>query len=885
MKLRTHLVTLVVAALTPVLVFSVVMVVLFWREERAAVERGMRETVRALVVAVDREIEASVIAMEALATSRALETGNLPEFYDQAVRVADSRAAWQTIALIDPRGEQRMNTLARFGSPLPGVAAQDYFRRVIETGRAAVSDLVVGPVPQTPMIATAVPVRRTGRLRYVLVAVLDVKAFDAILRKQKIPEGWLASILDRDKVVVARTRAAERFVGRRAEPDLAARSGQQDEGWFRNLTSDGDEMYTAFSRSNLTGWTIALGAPAAVVEGSLQHSLLAVAGAGALFLLLGTVLAMRVGARIAMPIVELTRSAEAVGRGEAPAPVASPVEEVTDVGRALGDAAALLQLRSAERERAAAAARESEERLRFSLEAAQIGAWDWDIATGAVTWSPTLEAIHGVAPGSFGGTFEAYREDVHPDDRERVLRALTGAVDGDQDHDLEYRILRPDGSVRWVQGRGRVFRDAAGRPVRMSGVCFDVTTRKRAEDERARLLEREQAARAEAERLNRAKDEFLATLSHELRTPLSALMGWARLLRSPNLDEATAARAIEVIERNTRVQAQLVGDLLDVSRIITGKLRLDIRPVELPRVVDAAIDAIRAAADAKQIAIATALQSTVGPLHGDADRLQQIVWNLLSNAVKFTPAGGKITVALGRDGGHVEIAVTDTGKGISADFLPYVFDRFRQADSTTTRAHGGLGLGLAIVRHLVELHGGTVHAESAGPGCGATFTVRLPLTPALPSAPAGARPDGRLDSSGPALDTLPALDGVCVLVVEDEADTREVLARVLESCGALVTAVASAAEALMTFDVATPDVLVSDIAMPVEDGYTLIGRIRARHGSAGGWVPAVALTAYARDEDRDRALEAGFQVHIPKPVEPVELARTVAALAGRLRAV
>jgi len=887
MKLRGHLVTLVLGALTPVLIFSVVMVILFWREERRAIEQGMRETARALVVAIDREVNGSIIAMEALATSRALDGGDLGEFHEQAARVAHSRPAWRAIVLLDPGGRQLINTVVPFGRPLPAADPGEHVRKVAEAGRPAVSDLYESRFSATPVVAVGVPVRREGKLRYVLGAVLDIRAFDGILLKQQIPEGWVVAVLDGKKVIVARTRNADRFVGRRTSERLALQSARDDEGWFRGETSEGVEVYTAFSRSPLTGWTVALAAPADIIDGSLQRSLATVAGAGALFLLLGTILAARLGGRVAGSIVALARAAEALGRGGAPAPVDSPVTEVNDVGRALSDAAALLRQRSLEREQALAAARASEEQLRFALEAARVGAWDWEVARGTVTWSAMLETwsamleeIHGVPPGGFGGTFEEYQKEIHPDDRERVLRALGTALDGGQDHDVEYRIVRPDGSVRWVHGRGRVFRDASGRPVRMSGVCFDVTARKRADEERARLLELEQAAREEAERVNRAKDEFLATLSHELRTPLNALMGWARLLRSPNVDEATAARAIEVIERNTRVQAQLVGDLLDVSRIITGKLRLDIGPVSLPAVIDAAIDAVRAAADARQITITTSLDPALGTLHGDADRLQQIVWNLLSNAVKFTPPGGRARVEVTRNGEHVEIAVSDSGKGIEPGFLPYVFDRFRQADSTTTRSHGGLGLGLAIVRHLAELHGGTVSASSPGPGLGSTFVVRLPMTPALAGDAPAAAGEPR-NGEAAELDPLPALDGTRILLVEDEDDTREVLANVLERCGAHVTAVASAAEALMTFDLAQPDVLVSDIGMPGEDGYALIRKIRARHGDSRAWVPAVALTAYARREDRDDALAAGFQLHVPKPVEPAELARSVAALAGR----
>jgi PAS domain S-box-containing protein len=401
----------------------------------------------------------------------------------------------------------------------------------------------------------------------------------------------------------------------------------------------------------------------------------------------------------------------------------------------------------------------------------------------------------------------------------------------------------------------------------------DITERKRAEEERARLLARERAARADAESANRMKDEFLASVSHELRTPLSAILAWSGLLRTGRLDAATSGRALETIERSTKLQAQLIGDLLDISRIVTGKLRLNVRPIELGPIVEAAIEAVRPAAEAKAIRIEPPREATVGPISGDPDRVQQILWNLLSNAVKFTSRGGCIRVELERTESRAQIRVSDTGKGISADFLPYVFDRFRQADSSSTRAHGGLGLGLAIVRHLVELQGGTVEAESPGEGHGATFRVSLPLL--------AVQRDEADQPSETGLHHTPALDGVRVLVVDDEGDARDYISFILEQRGADVTAAASVREALETLERIHPDVLLSDIGMAGEDGYALIRRVRALDVTQGGEIPAAALTAYARNEDRSRALSAGYQLHVAKPVDPVELIAVVAQLARR----
>ena len=397
---------------------------------------------------------------------------------------------------------------------------------------------------------------------------------------------------------------------------------------------------------------------------------------------------------------------------------------------------------------------------------------------------------------------------------------------------------------------------------------------KRAQEERAQLLE-------EAEAANRTKDEFLATMSHELRTPMTAILGWAQLLRGNTLKQEDFAHALEIVERNARAQTKLIDDLLDISRIITGKLRLDVRLVDLASVVEAVIDSLRPTAEAREIRLQPMLDPQAGPVSGDTDRLQQVVWNLVSNAIKFTPRGGRVQVMLARVNSHVEITVSDSGKGISPEFLPHVFDRFRQADGTTTRRQGGLGLGLSIVRQLVELHGGTVGVESEGEGLGATFIVQLPLMVTRRSDTGYATRRHPTAGGGTTFDCPPSLEGLHVLVVDDEPDTRGLLRKVLEGCGSEVTTAGSAAEALESIARARPDVLISDIGMPEEDGYQLIGKVRARETGLADRIPAIAITAYARVEDRVRALNAGFQVHIPKPIEPTELVAVVASLTGR----
>lgn len=778
----------------------------------------------------------------------------------------------------------------------------------------------------------------------------------------------------------------------------------------------------------------------------------------------------------------------------------------------------------------------SEELLKIALEAGRMGVFEFDVQGGKVAWSPNLERIHGLAPGTFGGTFEDFKRDIHPDDLDRVLGRIQQTLQENQaNYGIEYRIIKPSGETAWVEARGRVFYGSNREAERFVGLCMDVTARKqaeetlrsefafrraieeaipdgiavtdpngmqtyvnrafcemvgwseaelvgamppyvywppeemaviteafrktiqgevpskgfelrfcrrngerfdilvtpvplrdnrgtltgwlaaiaditerkriekrlqeseaqyrllfetnpqpmwvyeiesmaflevneaavrhygysreeflsmtikeirppeeipklaqknadvlkevalglrsagvwrhrkkdgtlidveitrspilfkgrnallvlaadvtdrrRAEEERVGLLAREQQARQEAEAANRAKDEFLATVSHELRTPLNAIYGWARLLQMGGLDQETVTSAHETIERNAKAQAQLIDDLLDVSRIIAGKLRLDVRSIDLKPVVKAAIETVQTAADAKGIILWSSFDEGIGPISGDPDRLQQVVWNLLSNAIKFTPNGGRVEIRLNKVDSAVHIQVRDTGIGIHPEFLPYVFDRFRQAEKVSTRFYGGLGLGLAIVRHLVELHGGTVSADSPGEGRGARFTVILPLR--VPSV-ASLDPEMKCSEEGMLPPTSArVLDGIQILLVDDEADARELLVLILQRSGARVTAVPSVREAIERLKQKKPDLLVSDIEMPGEDGYSLIRKVRAREAERGErGVPAVALTAYAGRADQRRALMAGFQKHVPKPVDPAGLVAVVAGLIG-----
>jgi PAS domain S-box-containing protein len=527
-----------------------------------------------------------------------------------------------------------------------------------------------------------------------------------------------------------------------------------------------------------------------------------------------------------------------------------------------------------ERRRAEERLRESEANFRTMADNIAQFAWMAD-ASGNIFWynqrwydytGTTLEEMRG-----WGWT-----RVHHPDHAGRVVARIQHSWDTGEPWEDTFPLRGKDGTYRWFLSRALPIHDEQGRLVRWFGTNTDITAQRAAEEALRAAMAQEQTLRAEAEEANRLKDEFLATVSHELRTPLTAFLGYAELLKRRKRDEAYIARTVDRMVQSARTQAQLIEDLLDISRIISGRLRVEPHPLALEQVIAAALDTVRPAVEAKGLAVTVALDPEADEVVGDRNRLQQVVWNLLANAVKFTPAGGRIDVELRRRGADAELTVRDTGRGISVEFLPHVFERFRQADSSSNRAFGGLGLGLAIVKHLVELHGGTVTAASAGAGCGASFTVRLPLAHAhdrrAPVPIAGEAPPAAAAGQD-------ALAGTRLLVVDDQPDLLELFAEILAGAGAEVRTCTAAQEALGLVGGWRPDVLVSDIAMPGEDGYWLIAQVRALPREAGGATPAVALTAYVRLEDRLQVLSAGFQSYVPKPVEPAELVAVAARLA------
>ena len=760
MKLRTHLVLLVLGAVLPLLAFSAIMGAIFWYQQQKVYDERFLERVRALAIALDRELDGHVRALQVLSQSIPLQTGDLKRFYEQAAQVRAEEGTWSTVVLAERDGSQVLNLRRPWGTMLPRVSLDDgLIAAVFTTGRPAVSGLIRGSVSGVYTTNVVVPVRRKGSVTQLLIAVIEPRVWLELLAHYPIAADATMTLLDQHGTIIARTLNHDRWVGRPPSPSLTDAVQRAPEGAYRSVGLEGQRFYAAHSRVATSGWMLATGVPAVDVERAIRGSTLALTAGATLAALLAVVLALVFGRRIARPVADLARSVAGFAAGEPPLPPptrAPHVAEITDVARVFEEAGTRLRAREV-------ALRESEERFR-------------EIAT-----------------------------------------------------------------------------------------------------ERAMLLDNERAARAEAETANRLKDEFLAVLSHELRTPINAVFGWARLLRGAKSEQSTLDHGLEVIERNASAQVKLIEDLLDVSRIITGKMRLDVRPVDIAAAVQNAIESVRHAADMKAIRLESALDPRAGPVVGDADRLRQVVWNLLSNAIKFTPRNGRVHVRLNRAGSRVVLLVSDTGTGITPELLPYVFERFRQGDSTSTRQHGGLGLGLSLVKHIVELHGGTVHAESAGEGQGATFRVELPMSAAEPpAAPAPVVPAVAMPPV--------SLQGLRVLVVDDDTDTLDLFTRVLVETGAELRTATSVREAMAIFADWRPDVLVSDVEMPDEDGYALIRRIRGLGADQGGEIPAVAVTAYGRVVDRVRLLSAGYTMHVPKPVEPAELMVVLAAVARRAAA-
>jgi PAS domain S-box-containing protein len=894
--LRSAMALLVLVTVIPMTAFAGWLTWRGWHQQIALADRQNVEQARAISAAVDHDIEATLAALNAVASLDAVVAPEPVAFARLAARLTQQQPAWQTLLLVEPSG--RILATSGRSEASRALASTDWVRVVVSSGRPLISNLLEDPATRRHFVLVAVPVRRDNAIAAVLGVELERESISAILQRQA-PQDGVVTLIDGERRIIARTRGEGEYVGGRPSAEFLAASERMSEGSWRDVLLEGAPAYAGLSRSPLTGWTIGVGLPAEAIDGPIRRSVWALIGVGAAVLAAGFALALVLSELLGRALKNCARAAKALARGETIASRRSRVRELDELSRDLSDAEAILQARLRERdeaerartqaaaereqallaERAARLAREQEEaRLAVTLRSIGDAVISTDAAGRVTMLNPVAQGLTGWAEAAAIGqpierVFNIVAESTYRSVESPVTRvSREGRVVGLANQSV---LLTLDGREVPIEDSAAPIRGADGVLLGVVLVFRDVTDKRQAERQRAALLAQEQAARREAEALSRSKDEFVATVSHELRTPLNAIFGWVRLLRSGALDEAGRAHALEVVERNTRAQSQLVDDLLDMSRVITGNLRLEMRTVDLGPVLEAAMDAVRPTAAVREIEMT--LNATGGPavVSGDPDRLQQIVWNLLTNSIKFTPKGGRIAAQLTIEGSEAVVQVRDTGIGIAPDLLPHVFERFRQRGSSESRSHGGLGIGLALVRHLVELHGGSVTAESPGDGGGATFTVRLPRVgqPAVqrerPLTASAALPDGPL-----------ALTGLRVLVVDDEADARDLVGTVLNQAGAIVTLAASVRDAQSILAILTPDVVVTDIAMPNDTGYDLLRHLRSTPALTG--VPVVALTAYNRRQERDRALQAGFNFHVGKPVEPVTLVHVV-GMAALLR--
>jgi PAS domain S-box-containing protein len=742
--LERRLLLVVMVALAPIVTFSCVNLVLSARQQRAELLRATTETMRAMVGAVDTELGRLTAVLQALAASSSLERGDLKDFYDTARRAQERDASWANIVLADIEGKQLVNLLRPYGAELPGkLAWPDTFFPVLRERRPVIGSLVPhGPIIRTPIFTIDVPIMRARELRYVLTGVIKPEAIRSVIDQQRVPRDGVVSIFDARGNHVARSRAHEEWLGKPASQTLQALMARGAEGSGPSFTLDRQHIYAAFSRSSATGWSVAVGVPREAIDGPVRRSYMTLGVGIALSLALGLV-AARVAARsVSRPVEALRVAAQAVGRGERPLEPRTALPEVREVAAALL-AAHTAREKQIEAEYAARGETEAANRAKDEMLAARereeagarrlaaiVDSSDDAIVSktleGVITsWNRGAERMFGwTAAEAIGHHINLIiPEDRHAEEDDVLARIRRGEI---VDHYETVRVTKDRLSLN-ISLTVSPLRDATGRVVGASKIARDITERRRLEDERDRLLISEQQARVQAEASNRAKDQLLATVSHELRTPLNSIMGWARLLQSGDLDEAGRSHAVEVILRSASTQTQLIEDLLDLSRTVTGRMRLTLEKCEVAGLVNEALDAVRPAAAAKGIELVTTFAPDAAPVLGAPDRLRQVVWNLAMNAIKFTPTGGRIEVAVVSSRQHVEIVVADNGVGISPAILPRVFEEFQQEDGSSTRAYGGLGIGLALVKQIVELHGGRVHAQSPGKGKGATFTVRIPL--------------------------------------------------------------------------------------------------------------------------------------------------------------
>jgi signal transduction histidine kinase len=860
-------------------------------EKQRATQSGV-EIARALSIAVDGELQRSVSALQALAADPRAQSGDLTHYRELLERAEATRADWTEVIVHDARGRMLINTSVPASEPLPPTVEIASLEHILRTGQPVIGTLRLG-TRGTQRFPVRVPVLERGAVRYVLTAVVDPSAFVAILGRQRVPDDWVVSVFDTAGRRVARSRRHAEFLGQEAAPslkDLMQRGAAEGAGVTRAL--EGDRVYTAYTRSQATGWTVAIGIPPSAVETAALESLLLYGGGTLVSIGLGVAAAVLIGRRITAPMAALGRAAKAIGRRE---PLQAPATDIREIGEVVASLVEAAEQRDrAEAEREAVLGREREARAAAEALAAvarTINTLDLAAALQNITESACtllrayVSTVFRLDPDSgnlvlmAGGGPRGATPNRHA-----IVPRGTGLVglavqarEAIVSHDIlaDPRVVYPPD----MRARVEAQRHRAGMAVplmvqnRITGALFVGALPGRAfspDEVRMAGTFADLAAGAlanaevfdEMQRTNRAKDEFLAMLGHELRNPLNAIGSAASLLGLAAGGPEMVERARTVIHRQVQHLARLVEDLLDVSRVTSGKVVLLREPTDLGEVVASAIASWRAAGRFARHRVA----ADTAPVWVDADptRLEQVVGNVLANALKYTPSGGAITVRVAAEGERARLDVEDTGAGIPVDLLPRIFELFVQGERTLDRAQGGLGIGLTLTRALVEMHGGTVEAHSAGPGRGATFTIRLPRIPA-PGAPA------RAAAPAPA-NPRPRR----IVVVEDNVDARDMLRLQLERDGHEVHVAATGPSGVELAESVRPDVVFIDIGLPGFDGYEVARRIRAEDW--GKEILLVALTGYGQADDRRRALDAGCDVHLTKPVFPERLAEILSGV-------
>jgi len=855
--IRTRIQWLVVACTVPLSVAAVVLLVLSFQRGREAMLNANLQIARSLVQAVDQEIDATIDVLQTLATSTSIDDGDFRRFQAQE-RETLKHVSADNIVLFDAELQGLASAAHDWGVALPKVR-HDRLPQVLGTGRPAVSDLFVGEVSKKNQIAVAVPVLRNGHTVGRLEMVFGLKRFADVLARQRLAPRWTGALLDRAGVIVARTHAAETFIGKLGAQDLqeGIKRGEA-EGSFEGRTVEGSDVYTAFSRAGKYGWTAAIGVPVRDLHMQLRRSLWLYSGSAIVLLAAGLLLARRIGHGISSPIQALVKPALAIGRGEAAAVADSSLHEASELGRALQQAQQLLTERARARENAEAAVRASQSRLTMALETAEIGDWDIDLSSGAIRHSLQHDRCYGYTEAATDWSADRFFECIHPDDRERIRRAVQQTTRQKLPWQEDFCVIWPDGSTHWLTSRG-AFLSKPGESGFIVGVVIDITERKQAEELRVHSV-RLEAQNRQIQEANRLKGEFLANMSHELRTPLNAVIGFAEILRvgEVRLPETKRAEYLGHIAASGRHLLRLINDVLDLSKVESGKFDLVPEPLQLAQLVREVTAVLQPEAARKAVQVSVQVDPTLTDLVLDPARLKQMLYNLLSNAIKFTGKGGHVALCARPEGEqHLRIEVEDDGIGIAAEDLPKLFRQFQQLRSGMAKPYSGTGLGLALTRHLAELHGGSAGARST-PGVGSVFHLLLPrrlsaTTPArrlLANQPAG------LSDDAPT-----------VLVIEDDGSDQAHLMQILHTAGYRVELAATAERALQLAGARRYDAITLDLLLPDRSGLEVLNELRGGTGPNRD-VPVVVVTVVS-----ETSALAGFTISdvLAKPIRAHEV--------------